>query len=134
MTEQELEAKAKEAVGNWMKSDNFIWDLDAQPKDAENWCIVHTRHRDSEAVTRANARVIEDELRPFTIGRNPTVQITRFCHWAFGWVDAVVIKVYLRNGKISRAFQKMCELNKRLADYPVLDEQILAEEEAEDES
>ena len=131
--EAEFKAKADEAVGNWEKFQCFIWDSDAQPKDPENWCIIHTRTRDSEAVERANARAIEAELAPFTRGRSPTVRITRFNHWGCGWVDAVVIKVFLRNGEISRAFTKMFELNKRLDQYPILDEQLLLEEEREDE-
>jgi hypothetical protein len=132
MTEAEIQDKAKEAAGNWMKFPDFLWDLSARPKDPENWCIIHTRTRDSEAIDRANARAVEGAMMPFTKGRNPTVRLTRFNHWAVGWIDAVVVKVFLRNGKISPAFTKMFELNQRLTEYPVLDEQFLAEEERED--
>ena len=42
-------------------------------------------------------------------------------HWAVGWVDGYAIRVY-RRGRITKAFRTCHDLQSRLADYPVLDE------------
>lgn len=133
MTPEEIQKKAEEAVGNWTRTSNFIWDLKEQPHDSENWTIFHIRVRDSEPLERANARAVEREFEPFAATRDPDAKILRFNHWACGWVDAVAIRVYGKRGKLTEAFLKLCELEDQLEDYPVLDEDLLLEEEMAEE-
>jgi hypothetical protein len=130
LTEEQLQKKANEAAGNWQKFDCFIWDHDAQPEDSENWCIVNLRTRDSEAVDRANARAITAAMDPFI--KDGTAKLETFKHWAVGWMDAIAVKVF-DNEKVTPAFTMMCELEEKMSDYPVLDDDLLAEEEAEDD-
>jgi hypothetical protein len=42
-------------------------------------------------------------------------------HWACGWVDGYSIRVF-RDGQVTEAFRTYFNLQQRLADYPVLDE------------
>jgi hypothetical protein len=54
----------------------------------------------------------------------------RHDHWAVGWVDGYALRVY-RDGAITDAFRKYCELRSALADYPVLDEEDYSRRELE---
>lgn len=122
----DIEELAKEAAGNWRKFDSFAWF--EQPEDSDDWTIVYTHNRDSDIVTRCNAEIIEQEMTPYTEADEPDCYAERHNHWAVGWVDGYSIRVY-KNGQITEAFKKWCELQQRIEDYPLLDESKYSEME-----
>jgi hypothetical protein len=123
---QDYEGLAKEAAGNWRKFKDFAWH--GQPDQADKWCIVYTHNRDSGLLKQSNAKAIEAMLKPY-MGK--TVIAERQNHWACGWVGGYAIKVYLKNGQISKAFQVWCDIQEGLANYPVLDDEDYSEKEHE---
>jgi hypothetical protein len=44
-------------------------------------------------------------------------------HWACGWIDGFAIRVFDNKDDVTPAFSAYCDLQARLADYPILDEQ-----------
>jgi hypothetical protein len=114
----DVEALAKELVGNWEKFESFSWS--ESPKDAELWCIVNTSHRDSTLMDQSNEAVIQKALAPF---EGKTVLSQTFSHWAVGYMEGVAIKVYSRKGgPITKAFKTYADLHFQMEDYPVLDD------------
>ena len=60
-------------------------------------------------------------MKPF-LDREPCdVMEEHHNHWAVGWVDGYAIRVF-RRGRITKAFRTWHDLQSRLADYPILDE------------
>lgn len=114
-------------AGNWREFNCFIW-WD-RPADAERWGIHYTHNRDSELLTVSNAAVILKEMKAF-ISRGSAL-VERHNHWACGWIQCLVVKVYDRRGIPTQAVRKLWELKRRLADYPVLDDEDYANREHE---
>jgi hypothetical protein len=125
---QDYKALANDAAGNWQRFDSFAWF--ERPDDAELYTIVYTTHRDSSALDRANAKVIADELARF-VTRGTVIPQTH-SHWAVGHVEGFAIKVLDKRGRVTKAFKTWCDLQARLEDYPVLDEDLLSEIEQEE--
>ena len=102
-----------------------------RPKDFMDWAdfdrreyfVAIGRHRDSDALTRSNFRVMLATLG----GESETVQVLRDSHWAVGWVE--VIYVHESNAD---ACQIADEQLAHLEDYPALDEQDLSKLEQEE--
>jgi hypothetical protein len=115
---------AKEAVGNWLKFGDFGWN--DQPEDANDWMIHHTRNRDSSLIAQSNHAAIEKALAQFD---ESTVRAQHFGHWACGWVDGFAIKVHSADGTLTDAFKVWCEIERALADYPLLDDSDYSERE-----
>lgn len=112
---------AAAAAGNWYAFDCFSWR--DQPADSDNWMLWHFETRDDELTARANAIVIRRELRRYCVGRSPAVREDVATHWACGRVSGYAIRVFSRfRGKITDAFCKVVDLKRRLAAYPLLDE------------
>jgi hypothetical protein len=129
-----LESCAAEFANNHKSFDSFSWwgrdeDIVADPAQ---WGIYHPSHRDSSVLDKCNAAVIEESLQEFIDSDPPTVIATSFNHWAVGYVDALIVRVYNANGGITPAYRKLHELLERLQDYPVLDEERLSADEYED--
>lgn len=120
-TVPDVGALAKKAAGNWKRFDCFAWHRSHELADADQWTIVYTSNRDSGLIEQSNAEFIQKELLPFTKGRNPDVVVESHYHWAVGHVDGFSIRVYCR-GKITKAFEKWCELKAQMDDCPLLDE------------
>ena len=114
-TPSECAAELPQA-GNWQGDEHFEWR--GRPADAERWTLCHTRHRDSGLSAQSNATQIEEALAEF----DDDVLFQRFDHWQFGWVDAVVVRVFGPNGEHTEAYAALCDLLLRLKDQPVLDE------------
>jgi hypothetical protein len=114
----DLESAAKEAAGNWREFDSFSWDRSNEIDDADQFCLVYTVNRDSGLLDQSNAEAIAEAMKPFL---DRDVLEEHHTHWAVGWVDGYAIRVY-RRGKVTRAFRTYFDLQQRLADYPVLDE------------
>jgi len=122
-----LEEYAKEKAGNHRKFDSFVWF--GSPEDDGNWAIIVPMHRDSTLVGQSNAHVIHEALAKFV--ESEDVSFEQHSHWAVGWVDAVCIRVYDKEGNITPAFKKMHELHEEMENYPLLDEEDHSEREYE---
>jgi len=109
-----VEEAAKELVGNWMSFGDFSWDR----SNADQYCLVYTHNRDSGLLDQSNAEAIAEAMKPFL---DRDVFEEHHTHWAVGWIDGYAIRVYHRR-KITRGFRTWFDLQQRLADYPVLDE------------
>lgn len=119
-TTPDYKTPAQQATGNWRKFESFVWHR--QPDDAENWCIVYTNNRDSKLLEQSNAEAIQAEMEEFTQGDDPDCISERHDHWAVGWTDGYSIRVY-RGKETTPAFERWCDIQNRLSDYPVLDDE-----------
>ncbi len=72
-----------------------------------------SRNRDSDVRTESNWHAALDALG----GESDTVQVHRFGHWACGWFELILIDPAAAD-KVAIA----ADLERRLADYPILDE------------
>jgi len=121
----DLNEAARAAAGNWRKFTCFVWF--EKPEEPDDWAIVYVANRDSGPLERANAKAIAIELEAF----GDDVREESHNHWAVGHVDGYAIRVY-RDGNITAAFAKWVEIQDRLDDYPVLDEDLHSQEEQEE--
>lgn len=128
MARPDYVALAKEAVGNHRRFESFSW-YD-RPEDSDQWTIVYTSNRDSGILEMSNAAAIARALAPYI--RREWVREESHSHWAVGHVDGYAIRVYRPDGKVSRAFRAWCDLNARLEDYPVLDDDDFSRREWEE--
>ncbi len=121
----DVEAAAKICANNHASFESFGWST--EPKDSHRYMILNTSNRDSGLLAKSNEKALTEELLKFD-------GVWEECHndWAFGYVDCLVIKVYLKNGKVTKAFEKLCELLQCLEDYPVLDEEDFSRREYEE--
>ena len=127
MTETlDYEALAEQAAGNWENTPNFAW-FD-RPENPGDYAIVYTHHRDSDVLDRANAQAIAAELAPYS----NDVIAQHHTHWAVGWIDGYAIKVYDDDGNVTDAFKVWCDLQARIADYPILDESLYSDLEQQE--
>ena len=107
-----------------------MWHRQSEVADPDNWAIMYTHHRDSGLLDQSNASVIEKALEPFTEGDDPDVVFESHFHWAVGHIDGFSIRVF-RNGEITDAYRTYRELQERIADYPILDEEDYSHREYE---
>lgn len=126
----DVEELAKKAAGNWQKFDSFAWHRKYDLESPEDWTVVYTHNRDSGLLDQSNAEATAKEMEKFIDGDDPDVVSESHSHWAVGWVDGYSIRVY-KNGKITDAFKRYCEIQEALADYPVLDEEDYSRREYE---
>jgi len=92
--------------------------------DRADWFVAYARHRDSDNLDNSNWDYIVKALGP----EDETFAIERFSHFAVGWLEYALI-----NPMDELRIKAMEELNKRMADYPVLDESDLSRREWEAE-
>ena len=81
----------------------------------ENWYFVISRNRDSDLLGQSNFECALQELG----GESETVEVVRFGHWGYGWIE------YLLTDE--RHGEKVQEIEKRLANYPLLNEEDYTE-------
>jgi hypothetical protein len=127
MEDEYAQDLAEKLVGNWQKFESFGWG--SQPEEnPENWTIVYTSNRDSGLTDQANAAAIEEIM-----GQFPEDQVVAESHghWAVGHVDGYSIRVYEPDGTLTPAFKAWAEIQLRLKNYPILDENRLSEMEFE---
>lgn len=90
--------------------------------DRQDWIVAPCMlTRDSGSLEKANWRAQLAELG----GESESVEVHRFGHWACGWFEIALVAP-------ERADQVEA-LERTLEDYPVLDDNALAEAELEDE-
>jgi hypothetical protein len=119
--------QAEEQAGNWMRFTSFGWGRRFELERPQDWAIVYTHNRDSGLAEQSNAKAIDSVLEKF----GDDVVSERHNHWAVGWMDGYSIRVYDEQGRVTEAFKAWCDLQERLADYPLLDEYDLSERECQ---
>jgi hypothetical protein len=127
--EIELDEAAKQAAGNWRSFHCFVWFRDRELNDADQWAIIYTRNRDSGLLDESNAAVIAKAMQPFSKGDDPDVVFESHSHWAVGYVDGFSVRVFKKNGDITKAFETYHDLARQIDDYPILDESDYSERE-----
>lgn len=82
---------------------------------AKEWAVLLTRNRDSHDLEESN---FETALQLLGYGDdNKDVQVERFGHWACGWWEALCVKIG------TTSYTTAMEIQERLDNYPVLDEE-----------
>jgi hypothetical protein len=125
-----VEDRASQAANNHAQFSCYVWFSNCRPEDPERWTIVYTHHRDSDLLALSNACVIAREMEPFL--ESDDILLLHDSHWAIGWIDGYAIRVYCEDGTITEAFRKWCDIQERLEDYPLLDEDDHTSRELED--
>lgn len=126
-----IDSIAQNLRGNWRKFNCFYWDNESELPDSDNWCIVYTHNRDSGLLTESNAHAIAQIMEPFLEGDDLLVEDHN--HWVVGWVAGYSIRVYKQDTKneYTPAFLAWCDIQNRLENYPVLDEEDWSARELE---
>ena len=86
--------------------------------------------RDSDALERANFEAMRTLLKACPeceVGEENGVQVVRESHWAVGWVEWIAI-----HESNTAALEVADKAMERLADYPVLDEELWSRFEDEE--
>lgn len=96
------------------------WD---KPDDAEQFDIFYTEHRESELVDRSNAIDIAESLAEFD--EKDCFPVTHN-HCLVGWISGFAI----RQG--SKAYRVMEDIERAIADYPILNENRYSEMQVEE--
>jgi hypothetical protein len=119
---ENLEKYAKQATtkpedfGYWGSKDMF-----------NTWGFTNIdQSRDSDILTKSNFKYITEELMDIF---PDDYRIENYNHWAVGWVDRLVCRVYDDDDKkiISSSFYLAMEWLDKLDDYPVADENLYGE-------
>ncbi len=121
------EAAAKLAVGNWRSFECFYWNTEGRLDNPDNYFITYTHHRDSTLLPLSNAAAIEKMMKKY-IGQGTAWQ-EEHSSWLVGWMSGWIIQVYTKRKKPTAAFRAWCEIQQKLSDYPVLDEDDYYERE-----
>lgn len=77
---------------------------------------IGTTHRDADALTQSNHRVLMRELAKADPGEDAH-GVMHCSHWAVGWMDHIVVDP--ANAAVMKVIR---DCAKRIDDYPVLDE------------
>lgn len=89
----------------------------------DNWLVAPViQTRDSGALELSNF----DAASKLLGGESGTVEIHRFNHWGPGWYEIIIVNPDSPQAQIAR------DIEKRLEDYPLLDETDFSEREFED--
>jgi hypothetical protein len=126
---------AKRLANNHAKFESFGWSTRRELDRPEDYAIVYTSNRDSDALARSNEHVILTALKPFMgwHGDGAHCWTESHGHWAVGHADCIVIRVYdATTRELTPAFKAYAELATALEDYPVLDEEDYSEREQAD--
>lgn len=88
-----------------------------------------SRNRDSDSLENSNyERIVEDLTNEFPNDFSDE----QFDHWAVGWIDQLLVRVYDKRGQITPAFRRAVEIAQHLAEeYPVYDEDDYSRREFE---
>lgn len=112
--------KRPDDFGYWGSNENMF----------VNWGITGPHQtRDSDVLERSNFEVIKvDLLEKFP----DDIDVIGCSHWAVGWVDSIVCRVYDDDGNITDAFRTIIEWKEQLEEYPVANEEHYSEMEHEE--
>ena len=86
-------------------------------------------HRDDDALGKANFQTFNEFMQE----KYPDdVTVMGATHWAVGWSEQVLVRVYDDEGNITPAFEETLEFHHSLADYPCLDDTLMSKIEHEE--
>src|SRR3990167_7937361 len=122
MTQLEIEKEAEKAANNHEAFTNFMWG--AAPPDREHWAIYHTENRQSDILTKANAQIIAQRLKPWI--ESGDIREEHFTDWFCGWIDGYSIRVYRQDKTITEAFKAWLSIAEEIKNYPILDEELFS--------
>jgi hypothetical protein len=93
--------------------------------DRGDWLIAYSVHRDSDVLERSNFAAMKRRLvdADSLLGPSEMVAVETSSHWAVGWIDYLVVH------PLSHAARVAEQLNAKIADYPVLDEELYSQME-----
>ena len=104
----------------------FLYGEDEENGNRQTWLVAPCgTNRDAEALTRSNWRGQLAELRRIDPKRDDH-EVHRFGHWGPGWFELVLIR------PASKCADLCEELERALANYPVLDDEDFSREEDEE--
>jgi len=87
--------------------------LNGEREGISEYGVLLAQNRDSDALERSNFRAALARLG----GESENVQVHRFGHWAVGWFEIIVVK------EGTEEYEKAEEIEGKLENYPVLDEE-----------
>lgn len=147
-----LEEWCKELAGNHREFESFAWD--GEPEDSDLWAIINVSHRDADCLTESNANAMRELLAPYMAESScaredeairywhggerdpealPDVSEETHGHWACGYVEALVVRIYHPDGRtITEAARELHRIAEALEDYPVLDDEDLSQRECDE--
>lgn len=131
LTEERLRAYAQEAL---RRPEDFGYN--GELPLFQTWGLApFTTHRDADDLQHSNFECIERDLVAAFPG---DVNVERFRHFAVGWIDHLLVKVVDEQGGITPAFRRVMEIQARLLQQPVYDQEdyqsrLDYEEEEEEE-
>lgn len=137
----QLNPEERAIVAPWLeRPDSFApLDHDWQDRlDSGLWSWpIGVASRDSGALQRANARAILAALAKSGPEYDEAThtgdwQLVKSSHWAVGYVDELTIRLLDDAGELTGALRTLLDLHRALEDYPVLDDDLLADEEHQD--
>lgn len=115
------------------------------PEIGDTWALGPCiENRDSDALSRANSRSWQQIFRDMFPGgpcwdeegeaQDPWAgwHVLRASHWGFGWTEHLSFRAVDAAGEPTLQFALALAIRDALADYPVMDEEALWEEEEED--
>lgn len=125
---------AREKIGNFDGS-HFLGQVSEYKHINEDTSFVwYTSHRDSGLFEEANALAIQDridELPRHQSGIRVWDYISHG-HWAVGHIEGYAMLPWV-DGRLTEVFLEYCEIQREIEQYPVLDENLLAEMESQRE-
>lgn len=81
-------------------------------------------HRDADALTKSNYRVILKDLQErFSDDIEADIEVLSSSHWAVGWTEQIMVRVLDDEGEPTEAFAAVLDWADALENYPVADEQ-----------
>lgn len=122
-----LEEWASAFAGNHKKFRDWSW-WD-RPGDDQHYGIHYMTHRDADLVTVSNWEVSQQILAPHLNADEPDIWIEYHSHWACGWVEGYVVRVFNADGAITDAARALYDVIERIDDYHLLDEEDYSQRE-----
>jgi len=112
------------------------WGWHDRPEKSEDVFIFHLLNRDSGCLDRANDKTIQSRLLEVDTHEEESEGVywwtERHGHWAVGWCEPIVVRVYNHNREITAAFKELYECLNELDEYPCLNEELWSEMESEE--
>jgi len=107
----------KKSLELWEPASNYLGE------DFRDYYIGPSISRDSGALEKSNFEVALEMLG----GEGDGVSVERFSHWAVGWIEVILV-----HKDASDKIAILEDIERRLEDYPILDEYDYSEKESEE--
>lgn len=108
--------------GNWQRFGDFAWHTQYELDDPEEFGLYYYNNRDADVLEQSNAAYIKAEMAEFP---EADCWLESHNHWAVGWVECVVVRVYQAEKyplEYTDAFKRLWAILQALTAYPILDE------------